>query len=94
MHKINVRTVAENHPFVTKDGRRWASAKGAAMTVLTQATSAAADALCPIVNEHTKEEMGFEECAALWRGSGENNGLTQWFCGLPAVRGRMFGGAR
>ena len=93
MNKYSIKT-AENHPFVTQDGRRWASAKGAAMTVLTQETPAAADALCPVVNERTKAELGFEDCAALWRGSGEDTALTQWFCGLKTVRGRMFGGAR
>lgn len=90
MHKINVKTVAENHPFVTKDGRRWASAKGAAMTVLTQASPAAAAALCPVVNERTKEQWSFDDCGAMWQGEGHRS----WHCALPAVRGRMFGGAR
>ena len=85
---MSMTTVAENHPFVLRDGRRWASVECAAYTVLTQATAEAALALTPVIDERTKREYSLDECLRMWRERGD--AYNTWLLGLPVVRQRMF----
>lgn len=80
-------TVAERHPYLTQDGRRWASLECAAYVVLTQESPDAAHALTPIVEENTRQEFDFQTCHNIWK---KGSAYDQWLMGLPAIRGQVF----